>query len=70
MVPIMALEWSGTAQDHGLRPSVHVYVLMVLAALDSASLSHETLQWRNNERDGVSNHQPHDCLLNRLFRHR
>ena len=25
------------------------------------------LQWRQNERDGVSNHQPHDCLLNRLF---
>ena len=29
-----------------------------------------TLQWRHNERLGVSNHQPHDCLLNRLFRHR
>ena len=28
------------------------------------------LQWRHNERDGVSNHQPQDCLLNRLFRHR
>ena len=27
-----------------------------------------TLQWRNNERDGVSNHQRLDCLLNRLFR--
>ena len=27
-----------------------------------------TLQWRHNERDGVSNHQPRDCLLNRLFR--
>ena len=26
------------------------------------------LQWRHNERDSVSNHQPHDCLLNRLFR--
>ena len=26
-----------------------------------------TLQWRNG-RDGVSHHQPHDCLLNRLFR--
>ena len=25
-------------------------------------------QWRHNGRDGVSNHQPHDCLLNRLFR--
>ena len=27
-----------------------------------------TLQWRHNGRDGVSNHQPHDCLPNRLFR--
>ena len=25
------------------------------------------LQWRHNELDGVSDHQPHDCLLNRLF---
>ena len=25
-----------------------------------------TLQWRHNGRDGVSNHQPHGCLLNRL----
>ena len=28
------------------------------------------LQWRHNERDGVSNHQPHDWLLNRLFKRR
>ena len=27
-----------------------------------------TLQWRHNERGGVSNHQPHYCLLNRLFK--
>ena len=27
-----------------------------------------TLQWRHNGIGGVSNHQPHDCLLNRLFR--
>ena len=27
-----------------------------------------TLQWRQNERIGVSNHQPHDCLLSCLFR--
>ena len=26
------------------------------------------LQWRHNERDGVSNHQSLDCLHNRLFR--
>ena len=29
-----------------------------------------SLQWRHNEHDGVSNHQPHDCSLNRLFRRR
>ena len=29
-----------------------------------------SLQWRHNERDGVSNHRRLDCLLNRLFRHR
>ena len=26
-----------------------------------------TLQWPYNGRDGVSNHKPHGCLLNRLF---
>ena len=28
------------------------------------------LQWRHTGRYGVSNHQPHGCLLNRLFGHR
>ena len=28
------------------------------------------LRWRHNWRDSVSNHQPHDCLLMRLFRRR
>ena len=27
-----------------------------------------SLQWSHNGRDSVSNHQPHECLLNRLFR--
>ena len=27
-----------------------------------------TLQWRHNERDGVSDHQHHDCLVHRLFK--
>ena len=29
-----------------------------------------SLRWRHNGHDSVSNHQPHDCLLNRLFRRR
>ena len=28
------------------------------------------LQWRHHECYGISNHQPHDCLISRLFRHR
>ena len=32
------------------------------------ALSHvSSLQWRHNGRNGPSNHQPHHCLLNRLF---
>ena len=30
----------------------------------------KTSRWRNNERNGISKHQPDDCLLKRLFRHR
>ena len=29
-----------------------------------------SLRWRHNGRDSVSIHQPHDCLLNHLFRRR
>ena len=29
-----------------------------------------TLQWRHNGHNSVSNHQPHDCLLNLLFSRR
>ena len=32
------------------------------------SITLYTLQWRHTDRDGVSNHQPHDCLFNRLFK--
>ena len=27
-----------------------------------------SLWWRHNDHDSVSNHQPHECLLDRLFR--
>ena len=36
----------------------------------TARVASKTLQWRHNGRDSVSNHQPHDCLLNLLFRRR
>ena len=35
---------------------------------DGRRLSLMSLHWRHNNHGGVSNHQPHGCLLNRLFR--
>ena len=41
----------------------------ILAALLSMCLWNiSTLRWHHNDQAGVSNHQPHGCLLNRLFR--
>ena len=46
--------------DHTSRFNLEEYVHLVWLSL----------QWRLNGHDGVSNHQPHQCLLNRLFRRR
>ena len=35
---------------------------------DVSAITLRTLRWRHNGHDGALNHQPHDCLLNRLFR--
>ena len=48
---------------------VLIYVTMTDNAFTRTN-PHPPLQWHHNECDGVSNHQPHDCLLNRLFRRR
>ena len=34
---------------------------------EGTCLTHVSLQWHNNDCDGVSNHQRLDCTLNRLF---
>ena len=46
------------------------HMIIFLTILKGAWWWHVSLQWRHNECDGVPNHQPHDCLLNPLFRHR
>ena len=43
------------------------YPIRITRYLNRACMT-TALQWRNNERDGVSNHRRHNCLLNRLFR--
>ena len=48
-----------------------VYMIHQMSPLGILTTTNSTiLQWSHNGRDGVSNQQPHDCLLNRLFRRR
>ena len=45
-----------------------MFLLNISSTLSRHVFSRNPLQWHHNGRDSVSNHQPHDCLLNRLFR--
>ena len=55
-----------------LQPLICYWKLFIMAGCCTGNLRNAwpPLQWRHNGRDSVSNHQPHDCLLNRLCRHR
>ena len=41
--------------------NTHLYTVQIICY---------SLRWRHNDHAGVSNHRPHGCLLNRLFRRR
>ena len=73
--------WSGTkypeviySQDEVKQPCLHFRgcegVFQLYGSVTNHALGWRiiSLQWRHNGRGSVSNHQPHDCLLNRLFR--
>ena len=46
------------------------YLCLLMTGNRLKAKQNMSLQWRHNGCDGVSNHQLHDCLLNRLFRRR
>ena len=50
-----------------LKETLGKITLKLISVFFSAIRS---LQWRHNDHDCVSNHQPRGCLLNRLFRRR
>ena len=43
---------------------IHAIWMRIISSMDLP------LRWRHNRRSRVSNHQPHECLHNRLFRRR
>ena len=67
-VHILFIEWI-----YGEMYPLYMYIKPAPSHVVSIQISSDvivTLQWRHNEHDGVPNHQPHDCLLKRLFRGR
>ena len=46
----------------------HRLAVLWCTAVWAITVVRDSLPWRHNERDGVSNHQPLDYLLNRLFK--
>ena len=55
---------------YGVKPQPGAIKLPDVYLYDNPMIGSRSLLWRHNEHDGVSNHQPHDCVLNRLFRRR
>ena len=70
--------WNGYVISSHASLNVWLLIHAGMAKTDTAELkvrpktdrAEMTLQWRHNGQDSVSNHQPHDCLPNRLFRRR
>ena len=52
-----------------LQPGKIVGSIVLLDSVENIKYL-DSLHWRHNRHDSVSNHQPHDCLLHRLFRRR
>ena len=60
---LMDFQW-GSPKYPGQGNLTSILCILVSLLLITAP----PLQWRHNERDGISNHQPNDCLLNCLFK--
>ena len=60
------------SHDMNVLSWMHVSIIRAVSCyIDiSLTLTNVALKWRHNEGDGVSNHQPHDCLLNPYSRRR
>ena len=67
--PFILPEWNTTCQNESLGMR-YCYNIADIPSLIILTLYDITLQWRHNGCDSVSNHLPHDYLLNRLFRRR
>ena len=63
---INTTSYSGRSIHHFLSPDTF-WLFGKPPKVAHQSVFQSTFWWRHNGHDGVSNHQPHYCLLNRLF---
>ena len=69
-IKISSYQWKDSHYKDKTVSRPHLYWRLVIVTLYIKSSCNRPLQWRHNERDGVSNHQPRHCLLTSLFRRR
>ena len=68
MIPFINIAKIRTFEDC-LTNSIEIPLRLWLdISIESGTISQWLLEWLHNGRDGVLNHQPNDCLLNRLFK--
>ena len=59
--------WYQCCAALGLQTDL-IMIIILVSIQCTLDISKHPLRWRHNDHAGVSNHQPHGCLLNRLFR--
>ena len=68
--PLKSELWNTNCSFHKIKMTRRVMTTEILRKTYTANHNLCSLKWRHNGHDSVSNHQPHDCLLNRLFSRR
>ena len=69
-VRVMILQYRRWSVQTTCPSYTHANSLISIFYVAGLSLTSGSLQWCYNGCNGISNHQPQDGLLNRLFRHR
>ena len=64
------IPWCNRRYDICCEKRYRVLLLRQIMVAGTKSDCVTTLQWHQNEQNSVSNHQPHGCLLHRLYRRR
>ena len=59
--------WNCAIQEVGHMDTAVSTILAIMTLTGDGNWYYKTLEWRHNGRDSVSNHQHHDCSLNRLL---